>query len=230
MSVGVVVLYYSGAVKTSNTFRNEEHTNTQFAYGLRNANCRAAVVEFHCYPHCETLETTHRVLRENDSFPWVNAECEESQYGEINVLAAVQRSPSASMQRISWMTGVAQTQVWGIMHHNNFYLCHLQRVQHLLTGIKTTMTICEGLQTWPQILPNIPVTNEGPFTGDAIPNTINLYSLAQENPHHETQCHFQWSSVNMWCGVLDTNLIRPCVIKLRVTALYYRDCLENELS
>ena len=91
-------------------------------------------------------------------------------------------------------------------------------------------TICEGLQMWPQILPNFLVTNEAPFTGDAITNTRNLYSFAQENPQQETQCHFQHFSVNMLCGVLGTNLIGPCIIKLHVTALYYWDCLENELS
>lgn len=91
-------------------------------------------------------------------------------------------------------------------------------------------TICEGLQTCPQIPPNIPVTNEVPFTGDVITNIRNLYSLAKENPQQETQCQFQQSSVNRWCGALGTNLIGPCVIKLHVTALYYTDCLENELS
>ena len=83
---------------------------------------------------------------------------------------------------------------------------------------------------WQQILPNFLVTNVAPFTGDAITNTRNLYSLAQENPQQETQCHFQHFSVNMLCGVLGTNLIGPCIIMLHVTALYYSDCQENELS
>jgi hypothetical protein len=79
----------------------------------------------------------------------------------------------------------------------------------------------------PQILPNILVPNVAPFTRGAITNIGNLYSLAQENPQQETQCHFQQSSVSRWCAELGTNLIGPCVIKLHVTALYYRDCLEN---
>jgi len=129
VGVGVAVLYCSGAVKTPNTFTNEEDANIKFAYGLHNAHCRAAVVQFHHrHPHCETLETIHRILRESGSFPWVNAECEEPRHGEIDVLVAVQWSRSASIQRIFQMTGTAQTRVWRIMHCDDFYLSHLQRV------------------------------------------------------------------------------------------------------
>jgi hypothetical protein len=91
VGVGVAVLHCSGAVKTPNTFTNEEYANIKFVYGLCNANCRAAVVEFHHrHPHCGTLETILRILRETGSFPWVNAECEEPRHGEIDVLVEVQ--------------------------------------------------------------------------------------------------------------------------------------------
>jgi hypothetical protein len=56
-------------VKTPNTFTNEKYANIKFVYGLCNANCRAAVMEFHHHPHCETFETIHRILRETGSFP-----------------------------------------------------------------------------------------------------------------------------------------------------------------
>jgi len=64
VGVGVAALYCSGAVKTPNTFTNDEYANIKLAYGLCNANCRAAVVGFHlCHPHCETFETIHRIWR-----------------------------------------------------------------------------------------------------------------------------------------------------------------------
>jgi len=91
VDVGVAVLYCSGAVKTTNTFTNDEYAYIKFVYGLCNANCRAAVVGFHqCYLNCETLETIHSILKETGSFLRVNVECEEPQHGEIEVLVAVQ--------------------------------------------------------------------------------------------------------------------------------------------
>jgi hypothetical protein len=48
------------------------------------------------------------------------------------VLNEVERSPCASVRRISLTTGVPRMQVWRILHHDGLYPYHLQRVQHLL--------------------------------------------------------------------------------------------------
>jgi hypothetical protein len=111
----------------------------QFIYIFCNGNGEGALVEYRqryplCrIPHHKTCKNVHRTLREIDSFPWANAECEQWQCGD-DILAAVQRSLGTGTHWISRMAGVAQTQVWRILHHDYLYPYHLQRVQFLLFG------------------------------------------------------------------------------------------------
>jgi hypothetical protein len=74
-------------------------------------------------------------------------------------------------------------------------------------------------------------TNEVQFTRDGITNTRNSHSWAHEHSHEVAECHFQHRfSVNVWCGVLDSNLTGPRVIEGRLTAPYYSNFLENKLQ
>jgi hypothetical protein len=68
-------------------------------------------------------------------------------------------------------------------------------------------------------------TDEVVFTQDGITSTRNLYSLAQEDPNHVSQCKFSTT----WHGVLGNYQNGPHVIKGLLTATYYRNFLENEL-
>jgi hypothetical protein len=70
----------------------------------------------------------------------------------------------------------------------------------------------------------------GQFTWNDISSTRISHSWADEDPCGVAKCHFQpWFSINVWCGVLDNNLIGPHVIEWCLTALYYGNFLENEL-
>jgi hypothetical protein len=68
---------------------------TCISYSFCSGNGGAAVVEYwQRYPHCrivhlKTFETIHIILREIGSFPQANAEHEQQQCGEGDVLAAV---------------------------------------------------------------------------------------------------------------------------------------------
>jgi hypothetical protein len=163
-------------------------------------------------------------FEEAGSFPQANAECGQQWRGEGDVLAAVQQSPSTCIR-----SGIAQTQVWRILHHDGLYPYHLQRVQHLLPGDHATrVRYCEWLQPRLHNLHDILFTDEAQFTRDVTTNTRNSHSWAYENSREVAECHFQhWFSVNMWRGVLANNLIGPHVIEGHFTALYYRNFLEN---
>jgi hypothetical protein len=110
------------------------------------------------------------------------------------------------------MTGVAQTQVWRILHHNGFYPCHIQRVQLLLLGDHANYVwFCELLQLWIHILCDILFMNETQFTPEGITNTRILHSWVHENPHEVAECHNQHHcSVNLWCGVLESDWTTCC--------------------
>jgi hypothetical protein len=70
-----------------NIFTNEDYATI---YDFCNGYGRAAVLEYwKYYSHHKTFETIHRILRKTGSFPHVNAEHQQQQRGESDVLAAV---------------------------------------------------------------------------------------------------------------------------------------------
>jgi hypothetical protein len=88
------------------------------------------------------------------------------------------------MRRISRTTGVAQTQVLRILHHDDFYPYHPQIVQYLLPGDHANrVRFYEWLQPRLHILRDILSKGEVQFTRDGITNTRNSHSWAHENPH-----------------------------------------------
>jgi hypothetical protein len=135
----------------------------------------------------------HGTLMETGSCPRVKAEHEQWWRGEDDVLAAVKWSPSISTCRMSSATGVAQTQVWRIFHHDGFYPHHLQRVQHLLLADEANcVQFHEWLQPQLHILHNILFTDDAQFTWDSTTNTRNSLSWAYKNPYVVAEHH--WSS------------------------------------
>jgi hypothetical protein len=85
-------------------------------------------------PHHSTFANVYRCWRETGSCPRSNRE-HVQQRRDDDVLDAVQRRPtSTSVRRISRTTGVPPTQVWRILHSDNLYPYHLQRVQHLFAS------------------------------------------------------------------------------------------------
>jgi hypothetical protein len=128
-------------------------------------------------------------------------------------------------------TGVAPTQVWRILHTGGFYLYHLQSVQHLLLEDHATyVQCCKWLQVHLHVLPDIIFMDEAQFTCDHITSTCYFYSWVHENSHEVAEHYFQYHfSVNVWCGILGNNFVGPHFIEGLLTAVYYRDFLQNNL-
>jgi hypothetical protein len=195
-------------VKMPNTFTYEEYTNIHSIYCFCSGNGRNSTVEYQQLyplrriPYRKTFHNIQRILRGAGSFPWVYVECEQWWHGEDGFLAEVQQIPIISIHRISRTTGIAQTQVWRILHHG-FFPYHLQRVQHHLprdnannvwfvNGCNQEYTFCMTFSS--RMWLNLPRT--------VLP-TQGIALLEYENLHEVTKCHFQHEfSVNMWCGVL----------------------------
>lgn len=96
---------------------------------------------------------------------------------EDDVFAVVHRSPTTSMRYISSVTIVAQTQVWRILHHDGFYLYHLQCVYNLLPEYYVNrFQFCEWLQRRLHILCDFLFTDKAQFTRDDITNTRPYHS------------------------------------------------------
>jgi len=81
-----------------------------------------------------------------------------------------------------------------------------------------------------RLIPFILFNDETRFTRDGINNTHNSHQWSNKNPHaivgRNSQHRF---SANVWCGVLDNQLIGPAVLPNRLTRHAYVDFLQNEL-
>lgn len=197
-------------------FTNAEYADMVFLYGFCDGSGRAAAAEYlrrypdRIVPHHTTFSNVFRCLRETGSFP--NRRVEKDGLGNAEVvLNAVERSPSTSIRRISHTTGIPQTNVWRILHHNGLYPYHLQKVQHLLPGdLENRVRYCQWLQNNLEIIPHILFTDEAQFTRNGINNTRNSHIWADQNPHETIVVNHQHRfSVNVWCGLLNSNLIGP---------------------
>ena len=60
-------------------------------------------------------------------------------------------------------------------------------------------------------------TDEAQFNRDGVNNTHNSHVWADENPHATVESNFQRFSVNVWCAVLDDQLIGPFILEGRLT-------------
>jgi hypothetical protein len=68
------------------------------------------------------------------------------------------------------------------------------------------------------------------FTRDGINNTHNSHEWSDKNPHAIVETNSKHCfSENMWCGVIDNQLIGSAVLTNRLTARAYVDFLQNEI-
>src|SRR5215469_13392489 len=73
-------------------------------------------------------------------------------------------------------------------------------------------------------------TNEAQCNRDGVNNTRNSHVWADENPHATVESNFQQRfSVNVWCAVLDDQLIGPFILEGRLTGEAYLRFLQEEL-
>jgi len=111
------------------------------------------------------------------------------------------------------------------------YSYHVQRVQHLRPGDFTErLEFCKWLNGSCQLHRYILFTDEVQFNSDGVNNTHNSHMWADENPHATVESNFQLRfSVNVWCAVLDDQLIGPFILEVCLTGEAYLRFLQEEL-
>ena len=73
-------------------------------------------------------------------------------------------------------------------------------------------------------------TDEAQFNRDGVNNTHSSNVWADENPHATVESNFQLRfSVNVWCAVLDDQLIGPFFLEGRLTGEAHLRFLQEEL-
>ena len=111
------------------------------------------------------------------------------------------------------------------------YPYHVQRVQQLGPGdFAQRLEFCKWLNDSRQLHRYSLFSDEAQFNRDGVNNTHNSHVWADENPHAtvESNCQ-QRFSVNVWCAVLDDQLIGPFILDGRLTGEAYLRFLQEEL-
>jgi len=111
------------------------------------------------------------------------------------------------------------------------YPYHVQRVQHLGPGdFAERLEFCKWLNGSHKLHRYNLFTDEAQFKRDSVNNTHNSHVWADENHHATVESNFQLRLiVNVWCAVLDVQLIGPIILEGRLTGEVYLKFLQEEL-
>ena len=197
-------------------FSHIEYCDMHYVYGYCGGNASAAVNEYRRrYPERRILSKrvfmhVEQALRDTGCLPSFALHSEREIVRTIktreNILDMVQRSPRLSTGRMASHVGSSRMNVWRMLHEENFYPYHDQRVQHLEPGDHAQrMDLCHWVNAHPELLNVILFTDEASFTRDGINNLRNVHTWAHHNPHSTCVTHFKRRfSLNVWCGMLVT--------------------------
>jgi len=212
-----------------------------FVYSVCDGNSVQAVSEYQQrFPNCRiptrrVFTRVYQTLRDTGTLPSVRIAAEhdvnEGVDEEEGIVQMVQSSPRASTRRIARHLRVPHTRVWRTLHAEGMYPYHVQRVQHLRPGdIAERLEFCEWLNGSRELHRYILFTDESQFNCDGVNNTHNSHVWADVNPHTTVESNFQQRfSVNVWCGVLDDQLIGPFILEGHPTGEAYLRFLQEEL-
>jgi len=177
----------------------------------------------------------YQTLRDTGTLPGVRIAAErdvnEGVDEEECIVQMVQRSPRASTRRIAKRLRVPHTRVWRTLRAEGTYPYHVQQVQHLGPGDFTQrLEFCKWLNGSRQLHRHILFSDEAQFNRDGVNNTHNSHVWVDENPHVTVESNFQLHfNVNVWCAVLDDQLIGPFILEGRLTGEAYLRFLQEEL-
>jgi len=111
------------------------------------------------------------------------------------------------------------------------YPYHVQQVQHLGPGdFAERLEFCKWLSGSRELHRYILFTDKAQFNHDRVNNTHGFHVWTDENHHATVESNFQLRFiVNVWCAVLDDQLIGPFIFEGRLTGEGYLKFLQEDL-
>ena len=154
---------------------------------------------------------------------------------EERVVQALKRNPSTNIWVVFREIHIPQTTVWHIVHGEELYAYHLQRVQALQPGDYSSRMdfawwyLQEKAADW-HFAVSILFTDEAAFSLDSVMNYHNLHKWTDENAHVTHLHTAQWKfSVNVWAGIVGDCLLGPYIISERLNGSMYLTFLQEVL-
>ena len=233
--------YLHGVAKMPFVLSLVEYCDVLFVYGFCDRNAVAAVQEYQRpfpdgrIPSRSVFTRIHQTLHDTGSLPSVSMPSERLVVRTINtrenIIQIVQKRPCLSTRRMASRIGVSRIQVWRILHEEDLYHYHDQRVQHLEPGDHAQrMALCNWIKVHPGLLSVILFSDEASFTREGVNNLRNVHTWSDDNPHETSLTNFQRRfTVNVWCGVLGNKSIGPFVFENNLTGNAYEVFLRNDL-
>lgn len=227
-------------------YTNQELADMHLAYGATNCNAKAAARLYQeryparQHPGYKKFIAVHRRLSETGTFKpnmhdtGVRRTVRTIPFEE-EVLQRVADEPSTSTRKIAQIMGVTQSSIFRVLHEQQLYPFHFQKVQGLTEAdYQPRDQFCNWLLHRIVVQPNflrfILWTDEASFSRDGIFNSRNSHVWAEENSNAIVpKSHQQRWSVNIWAGIVDDYLIGPYLLPNRLTGPIYEIFLNEVL-
>ena len=212
-----------------------------YVYGFCDGNSVHAVAEYQQrfpnrgIPTRRVFTRVYQTLRDTGTFPGLRIAAElnvnEGVDEEEGIVQMVQSSPRASTRGIARRLRVPHTRVWRKLHAEGMYPYHVQRVQHLGPGdFVERLEFCKWFNGSRQLHRYILFTDDSQFNRDGVNNTHKSHVWADNNSHATVGSNFQQVfSVNVWCALLDIQLIGPVFLEGHLTGGAYLRLLQEKL-
>jgi len=206
-------------------------------YGFSDGNSVHAIAEYQQLflnrriPTQRVFTRVYQTLRDTSALPGVRTAAERyvnEGFREEGIVQMVQCSPRASNCEMSLCS---LTREWRTLNAEGMYPYHVQRVQHLGPGdFAERLEFCKWLIGSHKLHCYILFTDEAQFNRDGVNNTHNSHVWADDNHHATVESIFQLRfSVNVWCTVLDDQVIGPFVLEGCLTGEACIKFLQEEL-
>jgi len=152
----------------------------------------------------------------------------------LAVLAMIHMNPHISLREIERDLGVSRSTAQRILRSNRYHPYHITLTQALSAQDRQNrVAFCQWalqkLNENPEFFQNVLFSDEATFQSTGALNRHNSHYWSQGNPHWTQHIDHQhrWS-VNVWCGIVDGQVIGPYFFDGTVTGQSYFQFLQNE--
>uniref|UniRef100_V5GSI1 DUF4817 domain-containing protein n=1 Tax=Anoplophora glabripennis TaxID=217634 RepID=V5GSI1_ANOGL len=226
-------------------YSNAEKFDIMMIYGECRRNARAATRLYRLrypnrrrQPNDKTFKNLATNLMQYGSFQKSKRDRLRTIRNNDNVaqiLQTVENNPTISLRNISEETGISYSSCQRMLSDNRFHPFKATIVHHLrpddyqrrLDFLANFSVLYEEDNT---ITKKILWTDESRFHNNGVVNMHNCHYWSDVNPNWTKISHNQnIFGINVWCGILDGNLIGPYFYEGKLNGQMYLNFLQNEL-
>jgi hypothetical protein len=154
---------------------------------------------------------------------------------EEAVLDTFENNPSTSTRVVGRAMHAPHATVWRVLNEQLLHPFHLQKVHALGPAdyparIQFAQYFLQQCDADPDYPLTVLFTDEAMFTREVLVNSHNMHQWAEDNPHATLQHgHQQRFSLNVWCGMVQSQLLGPHVFPGTLNGNIYEAFLRETL-